>query len=598
MYKFRRVIALALISVFTAAAGCGRAPKENEVYIVKEETKKNIEQITDKLNINDTEKFYDIGELDILLDKENIPLTAAKDRKYIYYMSPSIVKSKKEELTIIKGEISRKVDIIKLEVETGKTKRIASDVPFVSRVKWNADGTMLAFLGGSVLTIYNDKDNSLIQSFNSSWGNILNFAWSLDSKKIYLEGENLINDGIYYTDSKKYVHAYETKENLYLKERLDDKYYYGTEGTLDRYETVIADSSLNIVKRLNLKGRIRDSYKLGILQTGEGHFELYYQKDINGDKEPMTISKGYISDAKFTANGGIVYITPNDNPEENNFFLHILDSNGLERKVINISGSRIALSPDGKTGYISGENFEKVDIERAGIERAEITNNNNETENIYRTIRGAVDVLYKYEMMRIKDYDTVKKYFVDTNNPEQWAYTDIVNIFNEGINYSIGSPSFRVRVGIKNLELNGDRATAAVSISARGSNGSGESLVTVMELIKSSGTWYVTGLSTFPDSKQYTEVKSKVEDIIKQAVAGKIFDGVLKDREVKLGQIQFWQLSEPHLADNIEYANYCKIYLKVMEGNEEVLYKLVLDRKKQNYWKESVLSKERLSMLF
>ena len=293
-----------------------------------------------------------------------------------------------------------------------------------------------------------------------------------------------------------------------------------------------------------------------------------------------------------------LYITPNEDVEENNFYLHIVNNKGEEVKKMQVSGSTIMLLPDGKLGYIGGTHIERVDLINYSIEGPSMEKPSEESESILRTLRGAMDVIYKFEIAQKKDLERANKYFIDSNSPEQWALTDVMNIFNEKVKLTPEASDYSIVLKLKSLVINGDQATASISVTARNSSGAGLGMNNIVELMKKNSKWYVTGLSTFPYSKQHVEIKSKVEALVKQAQQGKLFNNELKDKQVQIGQIQFWQLSEPHLADNIESANYCKVYLKVTENGAEVLYKLILDKKNQNYWKEGDLSKERLSLLF
>jgi uncharacterized protein YpmB len=596
-----RVIKIAyLLTVFVYLVGCSKAPKENKIQVVKETSDaKDIVKIDKKIITEGINPFYSLEGLNVKENRNQIPLTLSKDKKYVYYMRPSIAKPKADEYTVIKGEDLRKVDIIKEQVETGSAKQVASYVPFVSSVKWSREGSGVAFLGGDTLTIYNDVENKLIQSFKGAGGGITSFGWSYDCKKIYTEGENLINTGIYYLDSKKYINSYETKETLFYKGNLDDQSLYATERTGDdNYNTVIVDKDNKIIGRFDSSGRFRDAYKTSFIQIGKNNFGLEYYADINGDAAGKVLSKDYINDVKFIYGGGIAYITPNTDPEENNFYLYIVDKNGNELKKLLVSGSTIMVLPDGKAGYIGGSEIERVDLINYTVERHSKEGETKDKEGILKTLRGAMDVIYKYEINKTKDMDRASKYFINSSNPEQWAYTDVTNMFKEDVELISKSSDYSINLMLKALSLSSGRATASISGTVINSVGSGMGIGNIIELIKKDERWYVTGLSTFPSSKQHSEVKSKVEALIKQAQQGNTFNGQLRGKEVQIGQIQFWKMSEPHLAENIEYANYCKVYLKVKEDGKEVLYKLVLDKNNQGEWKGSVLSKDNLSKLF
>jgi hypothetical protein len=594
---------LVLGTIITAGIflfGCTKAPKENEVYTIKESTKeKDISKIDKKLNTEGIINFYDYEKLNVDGSKAAIPLTLSQDKKFIYYMAQTGIKLKSGEAELIKGNSLVNIDLIKRELSTGKENKIAEAIPFISSVKWNPGKKTAAFMGGGRITLYNEDIDSVSGVIEGERKDITSFGWSPDGKKIYLENESLPNGQIYYVDSKKLVEAYDIKESLYYKGQLDEKYYYGTQlkNTSDYY-TVILDKGGSIVNSFNSQGRYRDSYKKAVLQIGSNSFGLDYYSDINELDRALVITKEYVYDAKFIYDGSFVYITKNEEPEKNNFYINLANTMGELVKRFEVSGSSIMLSPDGRTGYVGGRLFEQINFgdKTIGFKLEDIQQG--ERENIFKTIRGAIDVIYKYQLTLERDSESARKYFIDTHDPEQWAYTDVLNLFNDGLSLAPDVKDYNLVVNLRNLVVDKDRASANISILAKGSDGIGAGTNSSLELIKKEDRWYVTGLSTFPASRQHIEVKEKVETVVKQAQQGKLFDGQLKDKEIQIGQIQFWRLSEPHLADNIDYANYCKVYLKVKENGTEVIYKLVLDKKNQNYWKEVSLRKDRLSLLF
>jgi hypothetical protein len=93
-------------------------------------------------------------------------------------------------------------------------------------------------------------------------------------------------------------------------------------------------------------------------------------------------------------------------------------------------------------------------------------------------------------------------------------------------------------------------------------------------------------------------MKKRAVQYIADIKSGKLFDGKLKDYDISIAQIQFWEMSEPHLADNITSANFCKIYIRVRKNGTEETYKLIVDKKNQKDWKPSRLDNLRLSHLF
>lgn len=593
--------------------------KDNQVYIVKKDnisSESGGNRTDDRLDTEGRIPFQEYEEMaHVNDDLGRILLTIAPDNTKMYFMEPM---DEENQLQVIKGEPMEKVRILEVDTETKEERMVVEDIPFVSLVKWNNRGDIVAFGGGERLTVYDTRKNKLLLEDKLKNDIISYFFWSpKDENKLYSEHPNLANASIYYVDSQKKVEAYETREDIYFKGKLDNNYYYATKwyvtsekrgkttGKTDSIKTVIVDKKGNIIKIL-AEGLFRDAYKKSLVQVGEGGFGLYYIEDINNSNKVKTLTKEYIYDVKFVGDGKIAYIVENKDIEKNSFFLHIVDRQGTELKKLVVSGGSIALLPDGKTGYIGGPKWEKVNFVENKITESSISTEIDkekelEREAIFKTLRGAMDTLSKYEMIGVKDWSAAKKYFIDTNSPSQWAYFDIISRFKDTSisNSQDNNKLYRIKIKLKDLELDlkEKRASVSLRVSSYNFSGGGLAMDYALELIKKQDSWYVTGFSTFPYSAQREEVKQKVEKYVQEAQSGKIFPGKLENKEVEIGQIQFWRSSMPHLSPDVRTANFCKVYLKVKENGREEIYKLVLDRKNQNYWKPTKLTKENLSYL-
>jgi hypothetical protein len=208
-----------------------------------------------------------------------------------------------------------------------------------------------------------------------------------------------------------------------------------------------------------------------------------------------------------------------------------------------------------------------------------------------------MDIYFKFDILGEKDYRSLEKYYTDSMNPEQVAKTDMTQFFNDR-STSHYADFYNLNLNLVTLSVKGDKAAARIGGSCSNSFGSGMGMGHSLQLIKKEGKWFVTGLSTFPDSAEYRKVSSMLPGIVKDIKSGKLFQGKLKGAEITTGQLQFWQLSDPHLAEESGYANYCKIYLHVKSGDGEKDYKLVLDKKNHKNWTPTILDDQRLSSLF
>jgi hypothetical protein len=146
-----------------------------------------------------------------------------------------------------------------------------------------------------------------------------------------------------------------------------------------------------------------------------------------------------------------------------------------------------------------------------------------------------------------KNFEGVKKYFIDTNNPEQCAYFDVTNILKESQRVSLSGVNHKITLYLDNFKLyeNDTKATAKVKVSVSNSSGIGSSMNNSVELIKKDNRWYITGFSTFPYSIEYKTVRTKVASLISLIKSGNLtlennIHKELKGKNIETGQIQFW----------------------------------------------------------
>lgn len=611
----KRFFSLFILSLLVLVGCGGEKIKDNQIYLA--ERKKYGETVewvdVDLRNVEGRDTFegqprMELGLIPLSGSETNVPsdpviLTYSPDGKTVYYMEETM---QDDQIIVLNGETTKNVRLIKLDLDSKQSVILAENIPFINTVKWNKDKTIVGFSGGDRITIYDQAEDKILLKEEVTNDRVSYFGWSPQGDQLFTEHPNLPNGSVYTLGNNPNIkHAYENDLKLYYKGQLNDDYFYATYTYVEENEkgnptgiysrTVLLDQEGRIAREFGI-GRFRDAYQRSMLQIGESRFGLYYYPDVHKPDQSMLLTEEYVYDAKFIAGGKIAYTVQNKDKVN----LCIVDREGRELKRLEISGGSIALSPDGKTGYIGGHGWEEIDFDRGELIKVRSKPYNEKESEIYAAIVGAMDVYYKHEMTGVEDYDGAKKYFLDTHNPEGWAHFEMLARFKEikyKSQYNLHKYAIRIEL-FEPIKYKGtDRASVFIGGVAENSMGSGMGMQCRLELIKQDGNWYVTGLSTFPDSSQAKQVKQQVEKIVKQAWAGSLFDGVLKGKEIGIGQIQFWQMSDPHLASNIEHANYAKVYLKVKEGEEEVVYKLVLV-KSGSSWKVNSLDKERLSYLF
>lgn len=608
--KFKFIVLVLLCIMLTSCAK--EQMKDNSMSTSGAKEEQSTEEAYERLDSKGINPFraVDYNVLPPLKSPDESIVTLSPDKSLLFVQS----RTNKQGENVIMGPVDVRVDLIKIDLTGGKRQIIARDINFINNVKWNREGSCVGFQGGNKLTLYDLKRDRLLLKKELENEYLSYFGWSPDGKILYTEHPNLANGSKLNMDDEKIQAAYENDDVLYYKGILDNNYYYATlknmnyynqkyTQTMEEYATVITDSKGSIVKELP-GGRFRDAYGLSMLQTDKNGVGLYLYEDINNTRGVKEITYEITYDAKFICNGGIAYIVKKRSPEKNVFNLHILDAGGNEKAVYQVSGNSFLLTPDGNTGYVNGLKYEIVHFDNNTIEALNTNENRNKEEDeILTAIRGGLDIWYKFRLTGERDFEAAKKYLIDTSNPEQWAYFDVVTGINERKDWGFQvANTYELSIILKDMKIYNDkagvrRATAAAIINGGNSTGGGFGEAYTLELIKKYEKWYLTGFSTYPYSKQAGDVKKRVEQCVKDARAGKIFDGQLKGKEIKTGQMQFWQMSSPHLAEDISYANYCKVYLKVTENGQETMYKMVLEKKNQKEWKPTSLSKDWLSGL-
>ncbi len=599
-----RLLFLLIIFCLILAACINDHPQDNKIYPAEHKNgeKEQISLIDTRIDTQGLIPFTKKLTDDMKHNRNHLLVSISPDGKSIYYMETTL-EYKSPDQILIKGYEPENMDLYRLDIASGKSKLIAPSIAVISRASWNNSG-ILALLGGNHLTLYDAAKDRLLMADELRNEQVSHFGWSPDGKKIFTEHPNLPNGSILYPDSGSIVHKYETEENLYHKGKLDEDYSYGTylyrpsedelkQGVQEVAQTVVIDNKGQVVKIVG-EGRFRDAYRRSVLQVGDSLFGLYYTPDINQADHCISLTEEYVYDARFIYDGKIIYIIKSPEAEKNTFLLCIADQEGKLLKKLEVSGNNLILSPDGKSVCTKGLENEEIDLTDSSFplkKQIDPFPPRYVEEAIYPVIRGAVDSYCKFALTGELEQGILKKYFMDSHEPEQWAYFDM-SLKVQEMKPSKNAQHYVVQIEIGKMRVDENKATFHVGFAASNSSGTGFGEGWVTELIKRDNRWYITGLSTFPNSQESKEVRQVAENYITSQS-----NSELKGKEVSIGQIQFWQLSDPHLAASSENANYCKIYLKVKESGKESIYKLVL-HKALTEWKIESLSKDHLSGLF
>jgi len=116
-------------------------------------------------------------------NRDNLVVSISPDHNSVYIMRPSIVKGKCSRDYLIKGVNPPGMSLLRVEVESGHSELISPEIPVVSLARWDADGNILALLGGNLLTLYDSVNNKVIIADELQNEQVSHFAWSPDGKK-------------------------------------------------------------------------------------------------------------------------------------------------------------------------------------------------------------------------------------------------------------------------------------------------------------------------------------------------------------------------------------------------------------------------------
>lgn len=595
--KYFKLIGIILNMILLSA--CSAQIKNDHIYVTQKNDESHVlvnsYPVVSTDGINPFFEIKRISEIEAI--DNNMIIAVSRDENIAFSIERLWDKA---SVRTIKGEPKEKVRLKKIDRKNKSAQVISDNMPFISMVRWNKDENMVAFGGEGKIFVYNlAKDELLIPQLVKD-KEVSFFGWSPDGKKLFLEDMLLANDSIWYVESGRIANSYETKETLFYKGNLDGHHYYGTKSIQTSQgiitKTIVVDDNGEVVKDFP-QGRFREAYGKSILLLNEKKDGLFLIADINKPKERKLITKEYVYDCKFIDDGRVVYTIKNSDIEKNEYILCIANREGNTLMQIPISGCYIALQPDGKYGYIGGENLEKINFTSTVIEKKESMNadNDSEQQELLKTIRGAVDTYFKFAKGIGKDNSMAEKYFGYANNPEQWAYFDIINIWNKKGIEELSSNENSFDIYMVDYKRYSDSGVQSASVKLKCiikdyDNRSKEEYL-ALELIKKEGNWHVVGFSTFPHSNEFNKLKSVIEGVVKNIREGNLFDGSLKNKDIEIGQIQFWNKDKANLALDINESDSIKVYLKTKEGAKSIIYSLVINKNDKNSWEPGLLKK-------
>ncbi|GLC29166.1 hypothetical protein [Clostridium omnivorum] len=591
-------LVIIILNIFLLSS-CSEKIKNNHIYVTQKNDESHV--LVNSYPAVVTDGINPFSEIKLINEMEkidnNMLIAISRDENIAFFIKRIWDKN---STTVIKGEPKERVRLEKVDRKNKSTQIISENMPFISLVRWNKDESMVAFGGEGKVFVYDLIKCELLNPPLMKDKEINYFGWSPDGKKLYLEDMLLANDSIWYIESGRIANSYETKEILFYKGNLDEHHYYGTKSIQTSQgmvtKTVAVDDKGEIVKDFP-QGRFREAFGKSILLQNEKKDGLFLISDINKPKDRKLITKEYVYDCKFIADGRVAYTIKDSDIEKNDYILCIANKDGNTLIQLPVSGCYIAMQPDGKCGYIGGEYLEKVNFISLGIERKESLNIDidSEQQGILKAVRGAVDTYYKFSKGLDKDNSMVEKYFSYASNPEQWAYFDILNVWNKkGIEQlATNENTYDIYlIDYKRYTENGEQAASVkLKCNVKDYDNRSKEEDLALELVNKNAKWYVVGFSTFPYSEEFKKMKLMTENFVKALKDGGLFEGSLKNKDIEIGQIQFWDKNKANLAVDAKEADSIKVYLKTKEGAKDTVYSLLINKNDKNSWEPVLLKK-------
>ena len=535
---------------------------------------------------------------DYYLKEGMIPLTVSRDFKYfIAYKVTNENMADKNELILI-GMPRRMVDLYlvdlnaKNSVHMGKTEFIISHA-------WSEDGKFLSLVSHKTVKILDIAAGSLTDvPVKYETDSIYNTNWGPDNCTLYIHMDTVANYYAYNSLSKKMV-----KIRGGFKE--GDVVYRGYAGKnilTSKGEQVGVAKGLYLgetPEKLLLDGEviINDVSGSKILVSYDdrnpegGTRFILVDYDIDTGEKKVLYNEGSIHSvwkifkaSYLKTTGDIIFTTFETNGDGVKYFLVRVEPDG-KKTVTQVPSPLYTVTPgenilhfaafkDGESCFMDTASFKFTD-----------TANSQEFENsdIRNLIYNALDIyssetpdIEKIKQVFINTYDKIpqealENILLEAENAPSWKFTKL-------------EPGKNITMKMK-LYDKGSRASVVLDgLYFRGPH----------ELVKKEGKWYITGLSTWPQSNARKDVyKACTRYIENEIKTGKASDKIpIEYSKIEVGEIELWTMSDPHRAVSADAKEArVKIIVTMKDGTTEKYMAYFSRKDSGNIWACKALGK-------
>ena len=487
-------------------------------------------------------------------EERMIPLTVTKDLKYFIAYKIRAVSMEEENELILIGMPRQMIDIYKIDLTEKKAVNMGK-TEFVISHAWSENGKLLSLVSHQSVKILDIGAGSLTEvPMKYETSKIYNTNWGSDNRTLYVHLDTIANYYAYDSLSKKMVKTRGgfTEGDVVYRGNIDGKIltskgervgvakglYFGEEPLNLIYDgdVIIHDIVDNraLVSYESLNPRSGTSHTLEDYDANTGERRVLYDK---GDIQ----NAWKIFKASFIkTTGDIIYTTFETDENGVQYLLVRIEPNG-EKSVIQVPSPLFTVTPgesilhfaafkDGDSCFMDVKSFKFTD----NAQGKEFGNSD------IRTLMFRALDIYSSETV---DIEKIKQVFINTyDNIPQEALENILLEAEKAQywKYSKLDIGKEITMDLK-LKDKGNRASVVLNkLYFRGPH----------ELVKKEGKWYITGLSTWPESKVRNDVyKACTKYIENEIKTGKVKDNVITSFSIiEVGEIEIWAMSDPHRA--------------------------------------------------
>lgn len=545
------------------------------------------------IKLNSLEKTF--MDSDFYRKEGMIPLAISQDLNcLVAYKTGNKNMSTENELVLI-GMPRQLIDLYLVDLSANKAVNIG-EMEFVISRAWSEDGRFLALVSHESVKVLDLAEARLWEVPVRSEINVYNTNWGADNRTLYIHLDTTANYYVYDTLAKEMVTVrgrfkdgdivfrgkaggkiltskgggVGTAKGLYGGESAEEMLFAG--------EVIIHDSN---------EGRILVSYDsdnprggacftLADYDTATGENRVLYNEG-----SMYSVWKIFKS-AYLKTTGDIIYTTFETDDMGVRYLLVRIEPDG-KKTVIQVPSPLFTVSPgENILHFAVFKEGERSILDTTNFKFADAGSGRDYKNSDIRAIMFRILNLYGSDT---PDIEEIKRIFINTYDPIPQEALENILLEAENTNYW---QFIKQEIG-KNvtmtLKLNDTRSRALVILN-------GEYFRGPHELVKRENNWYVTGFSTWPESKERHEVYRACSRYIENELKTGGAEEKINSREdrddyavktaallhkirtqsskIEVGEIELWAMSDPHRAVSPEAKEArVKIIVTLMDGSTE-----------------------------